>query len=192
MEAGASPSLVGAIPVLLVLDLRAPAWQAPGEAEAELAYLNRVGVIDGIFSDDVDNFLFGALTVIRKCVGRPRVLAQAPHSLPCSPGRGLTGNLRNPALNAKGKDDGNHVQIYKAANIASDETVALTRAGFILIGLLTGGDYGEVCRTRILVPTCMSTDHDCSLFRSVRLAPRLTAAAWGLLMPWPVVVLEKS
>jgi len=41
--------------------------EAPGEAEAELAYLNRVGVIDGILSDDADNFLFGALTVIRKC-----------------------------------------------------------------------------------------------------------------------------
>jgi len=40
--------------------------QAPGEAEAELAYLNRIGVIDGILSDDVDNFLFGATTVIRK------------------------------------------------------------------------------------------------------------------------------
>lgn len=40
--------------------------QAPGEAEAELAYLNRIGVIDGILSDDVDNFLFGAKTVIRK------------------------------------------------------------------------------------------------------------------------------
>ena len=40
--------------------------QAPGEAEAELAYLNRIGVIDGILSDDVDNFLFGAHTVIRK------------------------------------------------------------------------------------------------------------------------------
>lgn len=42
--------------------------QAPGEAEAELAYLNRIGVIDGILSDDVDNFLFGATVVIRKFV----------------------------------------------------------------------------------------------------------------------------
>jgi Holliday junction resolvase YEN1 len=41
-------------------------YQAPGEAEAELAYLNRIGVLDGILSDDVDNFLFGATTVIRK------------------------------------------------------------------------------------------------------------------------------
>ncbi|KAG7097326.1 hypothetical protein E1B28_004685 [Marasmius oreades] len=38
---------------------------APGEAEAELAFLNRIGVIDGVLSDDVDNFLFGARTVIR-------------------------------------------------------------------------------------------------------------------------------
>jgi 5'-3' exonuclease len=47
--------------------------QAPGEAEAELAYLNRVGVIDGILSDDVDNFLFGATLVIRKQVSLPPI-----------------------------------------------------------------------------------------------------------------------
>jgi Holliday junction resolvase YEN1 len=41
-------------------------FQAPGEAEAELAYLNSTGVIDAILSDDVDNFLFGARVVIRK------------------------------------------------------------------------------------------------------------------------------
>jgi holliday junction resolvase YEN1 len=41
-------------------------YKAPGEAEAELAYLNRIGVIDGILSDDVDTFLFGAKVVIRK------------------------------------------------------------------------------------------------------------------------------
>lgn len=40
--------------------------QAPGEAEAELAFLNRIGVIDAIISDDVDNFLFGATNIIRK------------------------------------------------------------------------------------------------------------------------------
>jgi len=42
--------------------------QAPGEAEAELAYLNHIGIIDAILSDDVDNFLFGATMVIRKQV----------------------------------------------------------------------------------------------------------------------------
>lgn len=43
--------------------------KAPGEAEAELAHLNSTGIIDAILSDDVDNFLFGAKTVVRKCVG---------------------------------------------------------------------------------------------------------------------------
>ena len=41
--------------------------KAPGEAEAELAHLNSIGVIDAILSDDVDNFLFGAKMVVRKC-----------------------------------------------------------------------------------------------------------------------------
>ena len=40
--------------------------KAPGEAEAELAYLNSIGIIDAVLSDDVDTFLFGAKTVIRK------------------------------------------------------------------------------------------------------------------------------
>lgn len=41
--------------------------QAPGEAEAELAFLNRTGVINAVLSDDVDTFVFGGTTVIRKC-----------------------------------------------------------------------------------------------------------------------------
>ncbi|SJL01378.1 uncharacterized protein ARMOST_04699 [Armillaria ostoyae] len=41
-------------------------WRtAPGEAEAELAYLNVTGIIDGVLSDDVDTFVFGAHTVVR-------------------------------------------------------------------------------------------------------------------------------
>jgi holliday junction resolvase YEN1 len=40
--------------------------QAPGEAEAELAYMNRHSIIHAIMSDDVDTFLFGAFRVIRK------------------------------------------------------------------------------------------------------------------------------
>ncbi|KAK0487291.1 hypothetical protein IW261DRAFT_604052 [Armillaria novae-zelandiae] len=41
-------------------------WRmAPGEAEAELAYLNAAGIIDGVLTDDVDAFLFGAKTVWR-------------------------------------------------------------------------------------------------------------------------------
>lgn len=39
--------------------------QAPGEAEAELAYLNRIGRIDAIMTEDSDVFAFGATCVLR-------------------------------------------------------------------------------------------------------------------------------
>ncbi|RXW12154.1 hypothetical protein EST38_g13700 [Candolleomyces aberdarensis] len=98
---------------------------APGEAEAELAYLNRIGVIDGILSDDVDNFLFGATTVIR------------------NPSNSLSGNSSNPTLNSAGKNSKNHSWVYKADDIMSHPDVGLTRGGLILIGLLLGGDYEQ-------------------------------------------------
>ena len=42
--------------------------QAPGEAEAELAAMNRAGVVDAVLTDDSDILVFGAHSVIRKCV----------------------------------------------------------------------------------------------------------------------------
>ena len=44
-------------------------FQAPGEAEAELAQLNQNGIVDAVLSDDSDTFVFGANTVIRKYAG---------------------------------------------------------------------------------------------------------------------------
>jgi len=40
--------------------------QAPGEAEAELASLNALGLVDAIMTDDCDAFIFGARTLIKK------------------------------------------------------------------------------------------------------------------------------
>ena len=42
--------------------------QAPGEAEAELALLNRTNLIDAVMTDDGDTFIFGATCVINKYV----------------------------------------------------------------------------------------------------------------------------
>ncbi|KAG6919722.1 hypothetical protein DXG01_001556 [Tephrocybe rancida] len=56
----------------LVKDLKAMiacfgfSWsQAPGEAEAELAWLSREGVVDAVMTDDSDVFAFGAVNVFR-------------------------------------------------------------------------------------------------------------------------------
>jgi len=40
--------------------------QAPGEAEAELAWLNNMGKIDGIITNDGDALVFGAQCILRK------------------------------------------------------------------------------------------------------------------------------
>ncbi|TCD62246.1 hypothetical protein EIP91_007142 [Steccherinum ochraceum] len=98
---------------------------APGEAEAELAYLNRIGVIDGILSDDVDNFLFGAELVIR------------------NPSATLSGNRAHALKNSAGKMDDQHVATYSAQDLRSREDIQLTRGGLILIGILRGGDYHQ-------------------------------------------------
>ncbi|EJD42028.1 PIN domain-like protein, partial [Auricularia subglabra TFB-10046 SS5] len=96
---------------------------APGEAEAELAHLNRIGIIDAILSDDVDTFLFGASLVIR------------------NPSATLSANRGNPIKNSEGRADGNHVKCYRADDLRTHEDIALTQGGLILIALLSGGDY---------------------------------------------------
>ena len=59
----------------------ADSLQAPGEVEAELTYLNSTGVIDAILSDDVDNILFGATTVICRCIQVDTPVQIVSHSL---------------------------------------------------------------------------------------------------------------
>ncbi|TFK47260.1 hypothetical protein OE88DRAFT_832970 [Heliocybe sulcata] len=101
-------------------------WRtAPGEAEAELAYLSRIGVIDAVLSDDVDNFLFGATMVIR------------------NPSATLSGNKAHPVKNSAGRDDGNHSVIYTSSALLKHPDIGLTLGGLILIGLLSGGDYHQ-------------------------------------------------
>ncbi|KIJ23865.1 hypothetical protein M422DRAFT_72490 [Sphaerobolus stellatus SS14] len=98
---------------------------APGEAEAELAYLNRIGVIDAVLSDDVDCFLFAAKTVIRNSSAT------------------LSGNKKHGAKNSDGKDDGQHVNLYRSEDIERHPKINLTHGGLILIALLRGGDYDQ-------------------------------------------------
>jgi Holliday junction resolvase YEN1 len=102
-----------------------------------------MGVIDGILSDDVDNFLFGATTVIRKCVFflGPHVfmLFTSVHSA----SNNLSGNRANPVLNADGKDDKNHTRIFRLQDITTHQDIQLNRGGMILIGLMSGGDYQQ-------------------------------------------------
>jgi len=55
----------------------------------------------------------------------------------------LSGNRANPIKNSAGKDDKNHTVVYRLKDISARSDVGLTRGGFILIGLLSGGDYHQ-------------------------------------------------
>ncbi|KAG1742217.1 XPG I-region-domain-containing protein [Suillus lakei] len=106
----------------------APFVLALGEAEAELAHLNRYEIIDAVLTDDVDALVFGALRVIKNS------------SLTFS------GNKSNPALDSEGKPSKHHAMIYTAEAIRKHPEVGLTRGGFVLFAVLVKGDYGDGVR----------------------------------------------
>ncbi|KAK4167298.1 hypothetical protein QBC43DRAFT_297613 [Cladorrhinum sp. PSN259] len=84
---------------------------APGEAEAECAWLQREGVVDAVLSEDVDTIMFGC---------------------------GMT--LRNWTTEGKSSGPPTHVTVYEAEDIAKGES-GLDREGMILVALMSGGDY---------------------------------------------------
>ena len=49
----------------LLTYFRIPHHEAPGEAEAECARLQQLGVVDAVFSQDSDSLMFGTAVLIR-------------------------------------------------------------------------------------------------------------------------------
>ncbi|WWD15780.1 hypothetical protein CI109_100204 [Kwoniella shandongensis] len=107
-------------------------WNAPGEAEAELAVMNRQGKIDAVLSDDVDALLFGATCLLR-------------NNSPTLSGAQASTNAANSS-----RGDMRQYEIYRSSAIrdkwASEEgTKLLTeedcRMAMVLVALLGGGDY---------------------------------------------------
>ncbi|KAK2464530.1 hypothetical protein APHAL10511_003509, partial [Amanita phalloides] len=90
--------------------------QAPGEAEAELAYLNHIGVIDAVLTNDVDAFVFGAETVIRTCAER---------------------------ASSTSHKKGMRFTSYYSESLAANPQVRLLREDLFLIAMLAGGDYDQ-------------------------------------------------
>jgi 5'-3' exonuclease len=64
-----------------MIELNHIVLQAPAEAEAELARLNRFSIVNAVLSDDADTLLFGAFTVIRKYVHYVLLLTYAAEPL---------------------------------------------------------------------------------------------------------------
>ncbi|GLB37248.1 putative xeroderma pigmentosum G N-region [Lyophyllum shimeji] len=106
-----------------MLDAFGMEWrQAKGEAEAELAYLNRMGHIDAILTDDCDALVFGGLTIINNWSAN------------------LSRNRSNPTAqqNSSSSKKKPQVTIYTAEGI---QRLGLSRGDLMLYALLAGGDY---------------------------------------------------
>ncbi|KAJ6542555.1 PIN domain-like protein, partial [Mycena capillaripes] len=85
--------------------------QAPGEAEAELAQLNKNGEIDGIITEDSNTFLFGAQCVIR-----------------------TQGSVQRPSVQHSSLT-------FTSESIENTDAVSLDQDGLFFCALLLGGDY---------------------------------------------------
>ncbi|KAJ7780856.1 PIN domain-like protein [Mycena maculata] len=88
-------------------------YTAPGEAEAELAQLNKLGFIDAIITEDSDAIVFGAKLLIR-----------------------TTGLVRLKPYVTQA------AQIYASESISS-HPLCLDEDGLLIFALLVGGDYDD-------------------------------------------------
>ncbi|KAG5926128.1 hypothetical protein E4U42_003592 [Claviceps africana] len=88
-----------------------PAHDAPGEAEAECALLQRHGIVDAVLSEDVDTIMFGC-----------------------------TKTLRNWSAESKNANTPTHVSLYDVYDMNLGD-IGLDREGMVLVALMSGGDY---------------------------------------------------
>ncbi|GKZ20337.1 hypothetical protein AbraCBS73388_005649 [Aspergillus brasiliensis] len=98
----------------ILVDLfKFPRHEAPGEAEAECARLQRAGVVDAVMTNDVDALMFGSTFTI---MGFSKE----------------SGSSTGAAT---------HVTCYRMNTTGDPSSVKLDRAGMILFAMLSGGDY---------------------------------------------------
>ncbi|KAG6003774.1 hypothetical protein E4U43_000867 [Claviceps pusilla] len=88
-----------------------PVHDAPGEAEAECALLQRHGIVDAVLSEDVDTIMFGC-----------------------------TKTLRNWSAESRTVKTPTHVSLYDVHDMNLAD-VGLDREGMVLVALMSGGDY---------------------------------------------------
>ncbi|KAE8380991.1 hypothetical protein BDV26DRAFT_289892 [Aspergillus bertholletiae] len=111
-------SSYGSAPIIglskILVDLfRFPRHDAPGEAEAECARLQKAGIVDAVMSNDVDALMFGSTLTI----------------------------MNFSKESGSGTSAATHVTCYEVGNLNSSSCSRLDRAGMILFAMLSGGDY---------------------------------------------------
>lgn len=97
----------------LVARFQFPHHTAPGEAEAECAFLQKNGIVDAVMSQDVDAIMFGSALTLRDWSKE----------------------------GTKGNKTPTHVNVFESARVK--EVSGLDASGMVLVALLSGGDYHE-------------------------------------------------
>ncbi|RHZ49448.1 crossover junction endodeoxyribonuclease [Aspergillus thermomutatus] len=99
----------------ILIDLfKFPRHDAPGEAEAECARLQRAGVVDAVMSNDVDALMFGSTLTV----------------------------MNFSKESGSGTSAATHITCYRMCGDSDHPSnVTLDRAGMILFAMLSGGDY---------------------------------------------------
>ncbi|KAK5095186.1 hypothetical protein LTR70_003656 [Exophiala xenobiotica] len=97
----------------LVARFQFPHHTAPGEAEAECAFMQKHGIVDAVMSQDADAIMFGSTLTLRDWSKE----------------------------GTKGNKTPTHVNVLDEVRIK--EVSGLDAAGMILVALLSGGDYHE-------------------------------------------------
>ncbi|KAF7869846.1 hypothetical protein EAF04_004630 [Stromatinia cepivora] len=111
---------------------------APGEAEAECAVLQRRGVVDCVWTEDGDALMFGCGVLVRFCYWDEE--EEGENEKGKGKGKGKGGG----AWTAKrsGMKDLDRVVLYRASAIQA-KNPGFDREGLVLFVLLSGGDYGK-------------------------------------------------
>jgi Holliday junction resolvase YEN1 len=123
-----------------------PYQEAPGEAEAECARLQILGIVDAVWSQDSDCLMFGCSFWIHD----DRVAKQQ-------------GNKDRSKENTKKSDK--NVRIVRAKDIK--DRLNMDREGFVLFAMLAGGDYNTVGLRGCGTATALSAAREGTLAHSL-------------------------
>lgn len=109
----------------LLTDLGFVYWRAYAEAEAELAWMNLHGLIDGVLTDDVDALMFGSA-----CVLRPSTHDTSSDLLTVYDTREAAWDLDRDAMVLVAVLSGGDYDTHGLVHCGIKTAVALARAGF--------------------------------------------------------------
>ncbi|WVQ71489.1 hypothetical protein IAR50_001027 [Cryptococcus sp. DSM 104548] len=107
--------------------------KAPGEAEAELAVMNRQGKIDAILSDDADALLFGATCLLRN----PSATLSGAQASKTNQGNASSSHQRQYEIYTSSAIK----HMWSAKEGTHLKTEEDCRLAMVLVALLSGGDY---------------------------------------------------